>query len=110
MTVEESILGTGERERREIVGYIQMLLDSINDLMVKYKQELKNMGVINRLGILTEIITMHKYNPEVYMGNYWEELLSLINIIKQDQKLANEVKDIEELIEKINSLKELVKF
>ncbi|QGA54272.1 hypothetical protein GFS03_06625 [Sulfolobus sp. E5-1-F] len=110
MATEKSILGIGERERREIVGYIQMLLDSINDLMVKYKLELKNMGVINRLQIITEIITMHKYNPEVYMGVYWEELVGIIDTIKRDQKIANELKDIEELVEKINSLRQLAKF
>lgn len=115
-TNEESILKPGERESREIVGYIQMLLDSLNDFMIKYKSDLQNLGVMNRLVVLTEIITMHKYNPEIYMSSnsqkmsYWDELVSIIQKIKQDQKLAKDLSDIEDLINKINELRVYVRF
>jgi len=107
MTEEANILSPGERERNEIVGYIQLILDSLNELIVKYRSELKEMGVINKLVVIIGIITMHKYNPEVYMRSYWEELVSLINTIKQDKRIANDLRDLEALIEKVNSLRKL---
>ncbi|WP_338601918.1 hypothetical protein V6M85_01115 [Sulfolobus tengchongensis] len=109
MVEEESILKPGERERREIVGYIQQLLDIVNDLMLKYKDELKSIGVINKLTIILEVITMHKYNPEVYMGSYWDEFVSIINTIKQDPKLASEVEEVERLVDRINNIRNVAK-
>ncbi len=103
---EESILKSGEREMREIAGYVQLLLDSLNDLITKYKDELKNMGILNKLLIDMEIITMHKYNPEVYItSGYWDDLVNIINLMKQNNKISNDLSDIIKLLEEINELK-----
>ncbi|MEM0363516.1 MAG: hypothetical protein QXH75_06925 [Sulfolobaceae archaeon] len=110
MSLEESPLKPGERERNEIVGYINLFLDSLNDFMVKHSTELKNIGVSNKLAVLTGIITMHKYNPEVYINSYWEELVNTLKSIRNQLNVSKELEEMDNLISKINELRERVKF
>ncbi|AHC50852.1 hypothetical protein SUSAZ_01800 [Sulfolobus acidocaldarius SUSAZ] len=99
------LLKPGERERDEIIAYIQVLLDYLNDFISKHRSELIKLGVMSRLLKNISFISMHKYSPEIYIREYWDEIVSIMDTLKKDPQLEKEIVEMNDILEKISELR-----
>ncbi len=104
--MSEELVKPGEREVEEMEGYIRDLLDVMNDILAKNKKALSSAGIAPRLGVLLGVMTMHRYNPDLFM-QYWEEFKSLVEKCKTvpttKDRITNEVDPLIAQVESIKS-------
>ncbi|MEM0373338.1 MAG: hypothetical protein QXV69_09300 [Sulfolobaceae archaeon] len=81
MNEHNTLLDYRERIKSEIIGKISELLNELNQLIVNHREELVRLGILSKILVVTSVIHMHKYDPDVYMKSWWEDLKSLVNKI-----------------------------
>ncbi|BBG22973.1 hypothetical protein [Sulfuracidifex tepidarius] len=103
--MSEELVKPGERAVEEMEGYIRDLLDVMNDILAKNKRALSDAGISSRLGVLLGVMTMHRYNPDLFM-QYWNEFKSLVEKCKAVPTVKDRVSnEVDPLIAQIEALK-----
>ncbi len=103
--MSEELIKPGERQIEEMEGYARELLDVMNDILAKNKRDLTEAGIAPRLGVLLGVMTMHRYNPDLFM-QYWSEFKSLVEKSKTVPAVKDRITmEVDPLIAEIDSIK-----
>jgi hypothetical protein len=103
--MSEELVKPGERQVEEMEGYIRELLDIMNDILTKNKRALADAGVSSRLSVILGIMTMHRYNPDLFMQD-WNEFKSLVDKCRSVATVKDRItNEVDPLISEIESIK-----
>jgi hypothetical protein len=105
--MSEELVKPGERESKEMLPYIMDLINQLNTVLVENEQLLTQNGLARKLSVALSIMTLHRYNPEVFMKEIWDQVLQIVEELKKIPQLQNYMNDIIADVEKLNELKKL---
>ncbi|BAB66994.1 hypothetical protein [Sulfurisphaera tokodaii] len=105
MMVEEELLKPGENELKEMQPYIFNLIDQLNNILVQNEDLLTQNGLARRISVTLSIMTLHRYNPDIFMKEVWDDVLQIVEELKKIPQVANQLNDLLADIEKLNELK-----
>jgi regulator of replication initiation timing len=103
--MSEELMKPGERQLTEIRSYLFDLLDKVNSLVEENRALLSSKGLESRLNISLELITMHRYDLDIVMKNYWNSFKEIINELKNIAEVKDKLTDILEDVNKIEELR-----
>ncbi|BCU69140.1 hypothetical protein [Stygiolobus caldivivus] len=103
--MSEELMKPGERQLKEMIPYIMDLIDNLNNLLAENEAILAEKGIARKLSVILSIITLHRYYPDVFMKEVWDQLLQTIDQLKQIPEVSGKLSDILNDIEKLNELK-----
>ncbi|ARM76044.1 hypothetical protein [Acidianus manzaensis] len=103
--MSEELMKSGERELMDARTYFFDLLDQLNSLEENKKDILEKNGINSELLVTLGILTMHKYYLDVVIKYYWNNLEELINKLNSIQELKSELNAINEDFAKIKDAK-----
>ncbi len=103
--MSEELMKPGERQLTEIRSYLFDLLDKVNSLVEENRALLSSKGLESRLNISLELITMHRYDLDIAMKNYWNSFKEIINELKNIAEVKDKLTDILEDVNKIEELR-----
>ncbi|MDT7873288.1 MAG: hypothetical protein RRB18_06745 [Sulfolobaceae archaeon] len=103
--MSEELMKPGERQFNDMIPYIMDLIDNLNTLLAENEALLSQKGIARRLSVVLSIMTLHRYYPQVFMKEVWDQLLQLVDQMKSMPELSDKLKDIIADIEKLNQLK-----
>lgn len=95
----------GERQFDDMIPYIMDLIDNLNTLLAENGALLSQKGIARKLSVVLSIMTLHRYYPQVFMKEVWDQLLQLVDQMKSMPELSDKLNDILADIEKLNQLK-----
>ncbi|AWR95187.1 hypothetical protein [Acidianus brierleyi] len=104
--MSEELMKPGERQLTEIRSYLFDLLDKVNSLAEENRVLLSNKGLESKLSIALELITMHRYDLDIVMKNYWNSFKEIISELSNITELKDKLNDI---LEDVNQIEELRK-
>jgi hypothetical protein len=103
--MSEELMKPGERQFNDMKPYIMDLIDNLNTLLTENEALLSQKGIAKELSVVLSIMTLHRYYPQVFMKEVWDQLLQLVDQMKSMPELSDKLKDILADIEKLNQLK-----
>ena len=80
--MSEELVKPGERERKEMLPYIMDLINQLNTVLAENEQLLSQNGLARKLSVTLSIMTLHRYNPEVFMKEIWDQVLQIVEELK----------------------------
>lgn len=108
--MSEELVNREERELLDIRTYLFDLLDELNALEENRKDILTSKGINNMLLITLELITLNKYNLDLIIKYYWDNLEKLINSLNTIEEIKSDLTSINEDFEKLKEARERLKF
>ena len=105
MMTEESLLKPGEKELKEMQPYIFDLIDQLNNILTQNEDILTQNGLARRISVTLSIMTLHRYNPDIFMKEVWDDVLQLVEELKKIPQLSGQLNDLLADIDKLNELK-----
>lgn len=101
----EELMKPGERQLKEMTPYVLDLIDNLNNLLVENEQILVQRDLARKLDVVLSIMTLHRYNPDIFMKEVWDQLLQIVDQLKQIPELSGKLDGILSDIDKLNELK-----
>ncbi|BFH72408.1 hypothetical protein SJAV_03520 [Sulfurisphaera javensis] len=105
MMVEEELLKPGERELKEMQPYIFDLIDQLNNILTQNEDILTQNGLARKISVVLSIMTIHRYYPDVFMKEVWDDVMQIVDELKKIPQISNQLNDLLADVDKLNELK-----
>ena len=105
MMAEETLLKPGESILKEMQPYIFDLIDQLNNILTQNEDLLTQNGLARRISVTLSIMTLHRYYPDVFMKEVWDDVLQIVEELKKIPQITNQLNDLLADVDKLNELK-----